>query len=141
MSTESQQLMMSMENATKALYNQGVIDGVSLILQMMEDENNNMTLELAIETCKEFIRSHTNGGSVQEEPNEPSIPEMPDDAESQGMTKDVWEMLQGVANNAVSEEVQNPDINMDVNEMHPTEIDTGLIQPDDISTEDIPSEE
>lgn len=90
------------------MYNQGILDGITLIRNMLNEEpaeNTVWTPELIKETCDAFIEKYT-AGNGEEIPDVPNlVDEVPEEYKNAGIDNDIYGDLLSILSEATEESI------------------------------------
>lgn len=116
MTQQAKDILLQVAADTETMYNQGVLDGITLIKNMLSEQiedGTEWTVDLIIETCDAFIEKYTNSeDGLPDIPNLiDEVPELPTECKDAGMTEDEYGDLMAFLNeNTESEGESTPEI-------------------------------
>lgn len=100
MTEQAKNILLSAAAEIETMYNQGILDGITLIRNMLDenpDENTVWTPELIKETCDAFIMKYTSSddsGNVRPIPEIPNmVEEIPQEYKDAGMSQEAYSDL------------------------------------------------
>ena len=101
MTQQAKDILLQVAADTETMYNQGVLDGITLIKNMLSEqpEDTEWTIDLVIETCDAFIEKYTNSeDGLPDIPNLMDEVPVPEEAKEAGMTSDDYGDLMAFLN-------------------------------------------